>query len=182
VKPQLCGQTSSINLVLQGTPGSNVYYDPLAPAFHGNVFNNEATREAQDRRTARVISSLQSALETGEVNPTLRRQIFEGAEKNIADLPAAKRSSAERNRLYMRQLRDAIESGVDIRNMPNLFNYLLKEVQSNLYREVDGFFEPALEDAYRVAIDTETSFYSGRKSADTVGPILGSGRRAIKLR
>lgn len=162
-------------------PSSRVYYDPLAPAFHGNVFNNASTRQAQERRTARMISSLQSALETGEINPVLRRQIFEGAEKDISELPPTKRLIAERNRLYMRQLKDAIESGLDVRTMPQLFNYLIKEVQSNLYRVKDDFFQPALEDAFRVAIDTEQSFYSGRRSAETVGPILGAGRRSINV-
>jgi hypothetical protein len=181
VRLQSCGQTSSVNLVLQGDPSSKVFYDPLAPAFHGNVFNNKTTREAQNRRTTRVINSLQSALETGEISPVLRKQIFEGAEKNLSELPAAKRLSAERQRLYMRELKGAIESGLDIRTMPQLFNYLFKEVQSNLYREKDGFFQPALEDAFRVAIDTEQSFYAGRTSANTLGPILGSGRRSINV-
>ena len=81
----------------------------------------------------------------------------------------------------MRELKGAIESGLDIRTMPQLFNYLFKEVQSNLYREKDGFFQPALEDAFRVAIDTEQSFYAGRTSANTLGPILGSGRRSINV-
>lgn len=81
----------------------------------------------------------------------------------------------------MRELKGAIESGLDIRTMPQLFNYLFKEVQSNLYREKDGFFQPALEDAFRVAIDTEQSFYAGRTSANTLGPILGSGRRSVNV-
>lgn len=176
----LMGRTSTMNLVLQGEPSGRVYYDPLAPAFHYNIFSSPEVIASQEKRQIRLTNSLKKAFETGEIDPVIRRQINRAAEYDkINELPAAQRASAERTRLYMRKLQEAIQSGVDIRTMPELFNYLLKTVQSDLYRVKDDFFQPALEDAFRLSIDTEQSFLAGRQ--DHLGPTLGSGIRSIHM-
>lgn len=178
----LMGKTSAMNLVLQGQPSERVYYDPLAPAFHNNIFSSPEVIAGQEKRQARLVASLKKAFETGEIDPAMRRQINRAAEfsqEYLNGLPAAQRASAERTRLYMRKLQEAMESGVDIRTMPQMFNYLLKTVQADLFREKDNFFQPALEDAFRVSIDSEQSFLGGR--VDHIGATLGQGYRTINM-
>jgi hypothetical protein len=159
----IMGTTDSINLVLQGEPSARVYADPLAPAFHYNLLSDPDYIRANELRQNRIITSLNHAIETGEVRANLRRQIYQAAEKDLDLLPEASRSSAERNRMFMRQLKEAIESGMDIRTMPQLLNYLKKNAAADLFKLKDGVgYLPALEDTFRLAIDTEASFFGGR--------------------
>ena len=176
----LMGPVSMMNLVLQGDTSSKVYYDPLAPAFHYDMFSSPTYVKAQEARITRITESFRHAVETGEINESLKRGIYQMAEQDIDGLPDQVRSMRQRNRLYMGRLKQAIESGVDIRTMPELLNYLGNYVQSELYREKDGVFQIAMDNVFRVALDTEASFYSGRESADT-GFSVGRGLRDIEI-
>lgn len=158
----IMGTDDSINLVLQGEAKGRVYYDPLAPAFHYDMFSDPTYIKANETRQNRIISSLNHAIETGEVRGNLRRQIYQSAEANLDAIPEAARDSAQRNRMFMRQLKEAIESGMDVRTMPQLLNYLKKNASADLFRIKDGIYQPALEDAFRLSLDTEASFFSGR--------------------
>ena len=173
----LMGTTESINLVLQGEPSKLVYQDPLMPAFHYGVYD-ESFETAQRSRTARIMANYRTALETGKIDSALKARIFKDAEMDIESIPTALRDQASRNRLFAQRLRQAIESGADIRSMPNLMNYLANYTQSQLYRLKDGMYQPALEDAFRYAIDTEESFYAGRASGSAR---LGAGFEEITL-
>ena len=174
----IMGTDESINLVLQGDVSSRVYYDPLAPAFHYDMFSDPTYIKANERRQNRIITSLNHAIETGEIRANLRRQIYQSAEQNLDAIPDAARSSAERNRMFMRQLKEAIESGMDVRTMPQLLNYLKKNASADLYRFKDGVYQPALEDTFRVSLDTESSFFAGRSEK---AARLGEGLREINL-
>ena len=174
----IMGTDDSINLVLQGEAKARVYYDPLAPAFHYDMFSDPTYIKANETRQNRIISSLNHAIETGEVRGNLRRQIYQSAEANLDAVPEAARDSAQRNRMFMRQLKEAIESGMDIRTMPQLLNYLKKNASADLFRIKDGIYQPALEDAFRLSLDTEASFFSGRANK---AARLGEGLRDMTI-
>lgn len=170
----MMGQQSAINLVLQGEPSSLVYQDPLMPAFHYGLFDKDFEK-AQEARTARIMQDYRAAVETGEIKQSLRRQIFKDAGMDIDGLPAVVRNQRARQRLFAQKLREAIESGTDVRTMPVLLNYLKAHTESQLQRFKDGMFQPALEDTFRFALDTEESFYAGRAAKGTQGARLGAG-------
>jgi hypothetical protein len=174
----IMGTDDSINLVLQGQSKGRVYYDPLAPAFHYDMFSDPSYIKANEARQNRIISSLNHAIQTGEIRSNLRRQIYQAVDQDLDALPAPTRSSFERNRMFMQQLKEAIESGMDIRTMPQLLNYLKKNASADLFRIKDGVFQPALEDVFRLSIDTEASFFGGR--ADKAAR-LGEGLRDINI-
>lgn len=176
----LMGSTSAMNLVLQGDVSSKVYYDPLAPAFHYDIFSSATYVKAQEARIARLTESFQRAVETGEINESLKRGIYYMADRDISALPEATRSIQERNKIFAQRLKTAIESGVDIRSTPQLLNYLASHVQSQLYREKDGVFQVAMDNVFRVALDTESSFYAGRDASD-VGFSVGRGLRDLEI-
>lgn len=174
----IMGTDDSINLVLQGQSKGRVYYDPLAPAFHYDMFSDPSYIKANEARQNRIISSLNHAIQTGEIRSNLRRQIYQAVDQDLDALPAPTRSSFERNRMFMQQLKEAIESGMDVRTMPQLLNYLKKNASADLFRIKDGVFQPALEDVFRLSIDTEASFFGGR--ADKAAR-LGEGLRDINI-
>jgi hypothetical protein len=174
----IMGTDDSINLVLQGQSKGRVYYDPLAPAFHYDMFSDPSYIKANEARQNRIISSLNHAIQTGEIRSNLRRQIYQTVDQDLDALPAPTRSSFERNRMFMQQLKEAIESGMDVRTMPQLLNYLKKNASADLFRIKDGVFQPALEDVFRLSIDTEASFFGGR--ADKAAR-LGEGLREINI-
>jgi hypothetical protein len=175
----LMGRTDAINLVLHGEPSKIVYQDPLMPGFHYGAFD-ESFQKAQESRRLRIMSNYRDALETGKIDAALRSRIFKEANQDINALPESIRNQASRNRLYAQKLREAIESGVDIRTMPQLMNYLKNFTASQLYQYKKGMYEAALEDTFRYAIDTEERFFAGR--ADAVNKArLGSGSELIEL-
>lgn len=160
----IMGRVNSVNLVLQGEPSPRVYADPLAPAFHYNALSDPDYIRANELKTNRILASLNHAIETGEIKGNLRRQIYQSAEANLELISEGGRSSAERNRMFMRQLKEAIESGMDIRTMPQLLNYLKKNAAADLFKYKDGVgYLPALEDSFRLALDTEASFFAGKE-------------------
>lgn len=175
----IMGRVDAVNLVLQGEPSSRVYADPLAPAFHYNVLSDPNYIRANELRQNRIITSLNHAIETGEIRANLRRQIYQASEATLDAIPEASRSSAERNRMFMRQLKNAIESGMDIRAMPQLLNYLKKNAAADLFKQKDKVgYLPALEDSFRLALDTEASFFGGKEKK---AARLGEGLRDITL-
>lgn len=176
----LMGETSAMNLVLQGETTGRVYYDPLAPAFHYNIFSGEDYVKAQQVRRTRVLNSLKEVYETGQVGPSLRGTISKMAEAEDFDgLPSAVRSARYRNREFARSLKNAVESGTDLRTMPELMNFLHKNAMADLYRVKDGEYQIAMEGVFRVALDTEASFYSGTTNATQA--FLGSGLEQIEM-
>lgn len=175
----IMGRVDAVNLVLQGESSSRVYADPLAPAFHYNALSDPDYIRANELKTNRMIASLNHAIETGEIKGNLRRQIYQSAEANLELISEGGRNSAERNRMFMRQLKEAIESGVDIRTMPQLLNYLKKNAAADLFKFKDGVgYLPALEDSFRLALDTEASFFSGKTNK---AARLGEGLRDISI-
>ena len=174
----LMGQVDSINLVLQGQPSPLVYQDPLMPAFHYGMYD-ESFEEAQKARTAKVLSEYRAAVETGEISKNLKSRIYKDAGMDITGLPEVVRNQQSRNKMFAQRLKQAIESGADIRTMPQLLNYLKSHTESRLYRLKDGMYQPALEDAFRFAIDTEQSYYAGREIPNRAR--LGAGLEDIKL-
>lgn len=175
----LMGRTDAINLVLQGEPSKIVYQDPLMPGFHYGAYD-KSFQKAQESRRLRIMSNYRDALETGKIDAALRSRIFKDANQDIDALPESIRNQASRNRLYAQKLREAIESGVDIRTMPQLMNYLKNFTASQLYQLKDGIYQPALEDTFRFAIDTEERFFAGRANAVNKAR-LGSGSELIEL-
>jgi hypothetical protein len=161
----LMAQVDSVQLVLQGSPSSLVYQDPLMPAFHPTVYD-ESFEAAQKARTERILGEYRSAIEEGKISQRLKASIFKNAEMDISGLPESVRNQQSRNKMFAQRLKQAIESGVDIRTMPQFLNYIKKHTESQLVRLKDGIYQPALEDAFRVAIDSEQSYYGGRAIAN----------------
>lgn len=171
---------NTLNLTLQKEPSGRVYYDPLAPAFHYDIFD-EKLIESTRKKQARVLGNLRQAIEEGQIPETLRRQITAAANEDIFSphISQAQREIAQRNRLFMRQLKDAMDSGVDIRALPNLMNYLTTFASADLYRYKDGVFQPALEGAFRFALNNETVFRGGNRSV--AASTLGEGFERISF-
>ena len=151
------------NIVFQGNAKDLVYLDPLAPGFHGEIFASEEAVEATRIRSQRVISQFKEALDNNIFDPKLRKEIYKAADQNIDDLPSEVQAVAARSKRYATLLKEAMESGRDIRSMPQLSNYLMNYVQSQVVREKGGMLQPVMEDTFRYSVDTELAYYSGRK-------------------
>ncbi len=159
----IMGQTDMANIILQGEGRNLVFEDPLAPAFHGEIFSSQEAIDSTAARGNRILASYQEALKTGEFDPTLRKEIYRQSEQVIETLPAEFRTTAERSKRFATALVEALESGRDIRQMPQLSNYLMNFVQSQVAREKGGVLQPIMENVFRFSIDSELAYYSGRE-------------------
>jgi hypothetical protein len=157
------GQTDMANIILQGKVGELVITDPLAPAFHGEIFSSQEAIDSTAQRGRRIVASYEEALRTGQFDDTLTRSIYASSQQSIETLPAEMRTTAGRSKRFATALVDALESGMDVRQIPQLSNYLLMHVQSQIGREKDGVLLPVMENTYRMSINTELGYYSGRK-------------------
>jgi|LakMenE18May11ns_1017448.scaffolds.fasta_scaffold9956637_2 hypothetical protein len=182
----IMGQTDMANIILQGRGKDLVFEDPLAPAFHGEIFSSQEAIDSTAERGNRILASYQEALKTGDIDPRLRKQIYERSKIAVDSLPTEFRTGAERSKRYASLLVEALESGRDIRQMPQLSSYLMNFVQSEIAREKDGILQPVMENVYRFSIDSELAYYSGRKVGkatlqDVANFRLSSGGNEIGL-
>ena len=159
----IMGQTDMVNIILQGKGRDLVFEDPLAPAFHGEIFSSQEAIDSTAARGNRILASYQEALKTGDIDPRLRKKIYAASEVGIDSLPSEFRTGAERSKRYASLLVEALESGRDIRQMPQLSSYLMNFVQSEVAREKGGTLQPVMENVFRFSIDSELAYYSGRK-------------------
>jgi hypothetical protein len=157
------GETDMANIILQGKAGDLVMTDPLAPAFHGEIFSSEESIESTAQRGRRIVQSYEEALRTGQFDETLTKSIYSASQQSIETLPMEMRTTAGRSKRFATALVDALESGMDVRQIPQLSNYLMVHVQSQIAREKDGVLLPVMENTYRLSINTELGYYSGRK-------------------
>lgn len=157
------GETDMANIILQGKGSDLVMTDPLAPAFHGEIFSSEESIESTAQRGRRIVASYEEALRTGQFDETLTKSIYSASQQSIETLPAEMRTTAGRSKRFATALVDALESGMDVRQIPQLSNYLMVHVQSQIAREKDGVLLPVMENTYRLSINTELGYYSGRK-------------------
>jgi hypothetical protein len=160
------GKTDMANIVLQGEGRNLVFEDPLAPAFHGEIFSSKEALESNAARGNRILASYQESLRTGQFDENLKKTIYTQAQQNIEALPTEFRTSAERSKRFATALVEALETNKDIRQIPQLSNYLMNFVQSQVAREKDGILQPVMENVFRFAIDSESVYYSGRKRPD----------------
>jgi hypothetical protein len=157
------GGTDVANLVFQGNAKDMVTLDPLAPAFHGEIFSSEEALEATRIRNARILNSYEKALEDGIFDPSLKKEIYKTADEILEGLPQEVMAVKERSKMFAQSLKQAIESGTDINSTPQLANYLQNFVHSLMIREKNGMLLPVMEDTFRLSIDTELGYYSGRR-------------------
>jgi hypothetical protein len=160
----IMGKTDMANIILQGKARDLVFQDPLAPAFHGEIFSSQEAIDSTMERGNRILASYQEALKTGDIDKRLRKQIYAASNMAVDALPSEFRTSAERSKRYATLLVEALESGRDIRQMPQLSNYLMSFVQSEVARDRKGIMEPVMENVFRFSIDSELAYYSGRKT------------------
>ena len=165
----IMGRTDSINIVLQGSAKDGVYLDPLAPAFHGEIFSNPETLQANRLRAERILQSYEESINTNVFNKELRIQIFADAEKDLAAVPSEFRATAERSKFFAEELKRSLMAGTDIRSNPQMSNYLMNYVQSQLVRPKDGLVQPIMEDTYRFGINTDVAYYNGRRAKTALG-------------
>jgi len=157
------GRTDMANIILQGEGSGLVFTDPLAPAFHGQIFSSQEAIDSTAQRGRRILASYEEALRTGDFDESLTKEIYRQAEQSIETLPMEMRTTAGRSKRFATSLVDALESGMDIRQVPQLSNYLMNFVQSQIAREKDGVLLPVMENTYRFSINSELGYYNGRK-------------------
>ena len=159
----IMGKTDMVNIILQGEGRNLVFQDPLAPAFHGEIFSSPEAVEATAARGRRILDAYTEALSTGQFDQTLKSEIYKQSEQIIEAVPIEFRQTARRSKDFAKQLVRALESGVDIRQQPQLANYLMKFVQSQIAREKGNTLQPVMEDVFRFAVTTEPAYYAGRE-------------------
>lgn len=160
-----------------GSPRDFVYADPVAAAFHPDIFANQETLAAIEQNGARVASEFREAMESGVIPEKLMKMIKHGADMDIDVIDPTKRASALRNRETMRQLLDMHMSGISPKDSPMMANLLHKMSATQAFRDRDGIIQPVIPEMKRFAIDTERILQaSGEKS------ILGSGFDTISIK
>jgi hypothetical protein len=186
----LTGETDIANIILKGESKGVVFVDPLAPAFHGEIFSSPEVIQANAERGKRIVASYQAALQTGEFDADLQKDIYRQSKQITENLPVEMRTTAERSKMYATELVRALESGVDIRQQPRLSNYLMHFVNSQIARQgKNGAMIPIMEDVFRFSLNSEFGYYAGRTTTsteratlkDTINYRLSSGGDPIGL-
>lgn len=151
----MAGQVESIILSGIGEYKDYVYADPVAAAFHPEVFADPDTLAGIRANGSQILQEYKKTLEDGVVPDKLKRILKKQAEMDIDILPANIRSSMARNREFARAVLEMLNAGMSPNDAPAMISMLHNSFATQAFREKGAFMQPTLPNTYRFAIDAE---------------------------
>lgn len=173
----LAGDVDILNLSGLGVPRDLVYADPVSASFHPEVFADEDTIKAVERRTQNILQEFEGAIKNNVVPQKVKAMLEQAAERSVEHLPSYARGSAARNRQFASAILEMLQSGVTPSQHPTLMNMMHTFFANEAFRTKDNFVQAVLPDTYRFAIDSE-AIVMGTKNGRQ---LLNEGRGFEKI-
>lgn len=168
------------SIILSGIGGKNetVYVDPVAAAFNAQLFTDPGSIDIIKRNQDEVVQQFRESIESGVVPEKLKKMLEHQASIEVEALPVSKRLSASRNKDFARAIVDMLNSGASPKDHPALMSMLHTATATMAFKEKAygngaSFFEPALPETHRFAINTERGLMGTVDS----GYLLGNSRK-----
>jgi len=163
------GDVETLQLSGFGKYKETTFTDPVATAFHGDIYASEEALRAMRQNSEEVMQEFEQTVRSGVVSKKLRESISMTATQDIENLPDYMRGSAARNREFAMRLQEMLQSGISPQNSPEMINMLYKHYMSQIVRRTDKGFEVAMPDVFRFALSSEANLMPNERA------ILGKG-------
>jgi hypothetical protein len=173
----IAGDIESLILSGIGRKNETVYVDPVAAAFNAQLFTDPGSIDIIKRNQDEVVQQFRESIESGIVPEKLRKMLEYQASADIESLPVSKRLSGARNKEFAQSIMDMLHSGASPKDSPYLMSLLHTATATMAFKEKGygngvSFFEPALPETHRFAINTER----GLMGTTDAGYLLGNSR------
>lgn len=155
-------------LVFSGLGGSNknVYVDPVSASFLGELFSSDYDLENMKRFSGEIMQEFNESIDKNIIPSRIKEMIKQTLfDEDLDYLPEYMTETRMRNKEFARRIMEMHQSGVSIKDSPQMMNMLAKMHASDMYRiQTKGnvsTYLPVMPDLNRFAISTEAAAFQG---------------------
>lgn len=174
-------------LVFSGLGSSNksVYADPVSTSFIGELFTSDYDLENVKRFSAEIMQEFNDSIDQNMLPPRIKQMINQTLFDDDLDyLPEYMSETRMKNKEFARRIMEMHQSGISIKDSPQMMNMLAKMHASDMYRiQTKGnvsTYLPVMPDLNRFAVSTEAA---ARQSGTKLSPQSSStGMQKVSIK
>ncbi|NBU98993.1 MAG: hypothetical protein EBS19_12430, partial [Spirochaetia bacterium] len=179
----LAGSSTFVTISGFGSSSTSVYADPVSMAFHPELFTSPEELASIKQYSAQVMADFQEAMNSDVLPKKIRNMLNKNITEDLSSLPAAVRSSKERNQEFARRILELHQSGIGPKQSPEMMNLLANTFAAEAFKmDITSAgtvrYLPTMPNVFRFAVSTETAASLGGGKA----PILGKGIENINFK
>lgn len=149
-----------------GSSNKNVYIDPVSTSFLGELFSSDYDLENMKRFSGEIMQEFNESINQNIIPPRIKEMIKQTLfDEDLDYLPEYMTETRMRNKEFARRIMEMHQSGVSIKDSPQMMNMLAKMHASDMYRiQTKGnvsTYLPVMPDLNRFAISTEAAAFQG---------------------
>lgn len=149
-----------------GSSNKNVYVDPVSTSFLGELFSSDYDLENIKRFSGEIMQEFNESINQNIIPPRIKEMIKQTLfDEDLDYLPEYMTETRMRNKEFARRIMEMHQSGVSIKDSPQMMNMLAKMHASDMYRiQTKGnvsTYLPVMPDLNRFAISTEAAAFQG---------------------
>lgn len=149
-----------------GSSNKNVYIDPVSTSFLGELFSSDYDLENIKRFSGEIMQEFNESINQNIIPPRIKEMIKQTLfDEDLDYLPEYMTETRMRNKEFARRIMEMHQSGVSIKDSPQMMNMLAKMHASDMYRiQTKGnvsTYLPVMPDLNRFAISTEAAAFQG---------------------
>lgn len=143
-----------------GSSNKNVYADPVSASFIGELFTSDYDLENIKRFSAEIMQEFNDSLDQNIIPPRIKQMINQTIFDDDLDyLPEYMSETRMKNKDFARRIMEMHQSGIAIKDSPQMMNMLAKMHAADMYRiQTKGnvsTYLPIMPDVNRFAVSTE---------------------------
>jgi len=151
-----------------GSSNKNVYADPVSASFIGDLFSSDYDIENIKRYSGEIMQEFNDSVNQNIIPPRIKQMINQTIFDDLDYLPEYMSETRMRNKEFARRIMEMHQSGIAIKDSPQMMNMLAKMHAADMYRvQTKGnvsTYLPVLPDVNRFAVSTEAAaLQSGTK-------------------
>lgn len=149
-----------------GSSNKNVYVDPVSTSFLGELFSSDYDLENIKRFSGEIMQEFNESIDKNIIPSRIKEMIKQTLfDEDLDYLPEYMTETRMRNKEFARRIMEMHQSGVSIKDSPQMMNMLAKMHASDMYRiQTKGnvsTYLPVMPDLNRFAISTEAAAFQG---------------------
>lgn len=149
-----------------GSSNKNVYVDPVSTSFLGELFSSDYDLENMKRFSGEIMQEFNESIDKNIIPQRIKEMIKQTLfDEDLDYLPEYMTETRMRNKEFARRIIEMHQSGVSIKDSPQMMNMLAKMHASDMYRiQTKGnvsTYLPVMPDLNRFAISTEAAAFQG---------------------
>lgn len=149
-----------------GSSNKNVYVDPVSTSFLGELFSSDYDLENMKRFSGEIMQEFNESIDQNIIPKRIKEMIKQTLfDEDLDYFPEYMTETRMRNKEFARRIMEMHQSGVSIKDSPQMMNMLAKMHASDMYRiQTKGgvsTYLPVMPDLNRFAISTEAAAFQG---------------------